>query len=76
MDLGYDRENLVYIPIEGDLARQYRLFKEQAMTLPGVAAVSHISDRADGDRQYYDSHPMGRAATGSAGVFCHCVGGV
>lgn len=43
MDLGYDRENLVYIPIEGDLARQYRLFKEQAMTLPGVAAVSHIS---------------------------------
>jgi putative ABC transport system permease protein len=43
MDLGYDRENLVYIPIEGNMAKEYRLFKEQAMNLPGVAAVSHIS---------------------------------
>jgi putative ABC transport system permease protein len=43
MDLGYDRENLVYIPIEGEMAKQYRLFKEQALKLPGVAAVSHIS---------------------------------
>lgn len=43
MDLGYDRENLVYIPIEGEMAQKYRLFKEQALKLSGVAAVSHIS---------------------------------
>ena len=30
MNLGYDRENLIYIPLEGDLTSKYSLFKNQA----------------------------------------------
>lgn len=41
-NIGYDRENLVYIPIEGELAKKYPLFKEQAQTLPGVLSVSRM----------------------------------
>jgi len=43
-NLGYDRENLVSIPIEGDLATKYRLFKAEASRLPGIQSVSAISD--------------------------------
>jgi putative ABC transport system permease protein len=43
-NLGYDRENLVTIPIEGDLVTKYRLFKAEALRLPGIQSVSSISD--------------------------------
>jgi len=43
-NLGYDRENLVSIPIEGDLVTKYRLFKAEASMLPGIQSVSAISD--------------------------------
>ena len=43
-NLGYDRENLVYIPIEGDLITRYPLFKEEAGRIPGVAAVSKMKE--------------------------------
>ncbi len=39
-NLGYDRENLLYIPIEGDLPVKADLFREEAIRLPGVAVVS------------------------------------
>src|SRR4029079_7675304 len=39
-NLGYNRENLIYIPIEGDLAKKYDLFKEQAGGESGILAVS------------------------------------
>lgn len=29
-NLGYDRENLLYIPIEGDLVKNYDVFKNEA----------------------------------------------
>lgn len=41
--LGYDRENLVYIPIEGDLAKKLDVFRTEAAQLPGVAALSMFS---------------------------------
>lgn len=41
--LGYDRENLIYIPLEGDLTGKYTLFKEQALKTPGVQQVSRIT---------------------------------
>jgi len=41
-NLGYDRENLLYIPIEGDLIKQYSLFKEKAGKLEGIVSVSNI----------------------------------
>ena len=43
VNLGYDRENLVYIPLEGDLTGKYKLFKQEAMQLPGVGGVSRAS---------------------------------
>lgn len=52
MNLGYDREAMLSIPLEGDLIREYTLFKEQALHLPGVRQVTCMSepptDIADG----------------------------
>ena len=42
-NLGYDRENLIYIPIEGELTRKYSLFKEQALKIPGVQYVTTMT---------------------------------
>jgi putative ABC transport system permease protein len=42
-NLGYDKENLVYIHIEGDLEKKYGVFKNEAMALPGIQSVSDIS---------------------------------
>jgi putative ABC transport system permease protein len=41
--LGYDRENLIYIPLEGTLPEKYQVFKEQGLTSPGVATISRIT---------------------------------
>ncbi len=41
-NLGYDRENLVYLPVEGELANKYKLFKEEAGKIPGILAISKI----------------------------------
>ena len=42
-NLGYDRENLLYVPIEGDLIDNYALFKNQVIKLPGIKNVSRIT---------------------------------
>ena len=41
-NLGYDRENLLYIPMEGDLGKKYTAFKEEASKMPRVKSVSKI----------------------------------
>ncbi|HVV06551.1 MAG TPA: ABC transporter permease [Puia sp.] len=43
-DIGYAKENLLYIPLEGDLNGKYNLFKQEMLRLPGVKSVSHIGD--------------------------------
>ncbi|HVU53636.1 MAG TPA: ABC transporter permease [Puia sp.] len=43
-DLGYDKDNLLYIPLEGDLNGKYNPFKQEVLALPGVRSVSHIGD--------------------------------
>jgi ABC-type antimicrobial peptide transport system permease subunit len=42
-NLGYDRENVIYIPVEGDLIARYDVFREQASRLPGVKIVDRSS---------------------------------
>lgn len=42
--LGYDRDNLAYIRIEGALQSKYKVFKDEALTMPGIQNVSYISD--------------------------------
>ncbi len=44
MNLGYDREALLSIPIEGDLVTQYAVFKQQALHVPGVQQVTCMSE--------------------------------
>ncbi|WP_234736854.1 ABC transporter permease [Tellurirhabdus bombi] len=39
-NLGFDRENLVYMPLEGDLKASYPTFRNELLTQPGVKAVS------------------------------------
>ncbi len=43
-NLGYDRENLLYIPLEGDLTPKYGLFKNQVSNMPGIKDISRITD--------------------------------
>jgi putative ABC transport system permease protein len=43
INLGYEKENLIYIPMEGDLVKKYELLKQQALTQPGISGVSRIT---------------------------------
>ena len=42
-NLGYDRENLIYIPIEGDLITKYDVFRLEASNKPGIKMVDRCS---------------------------------
>ena len=41
-NLGYDRENLIYVPIEGDLVKNYAVFKDEASKIPGIVSISKM----------------------------------
>ncbi|XHR93220.1 ABC transporter permease [Mucilaginibacter sp. UC70_90] len=43
-NLGYDRENLVYIPLEGDLTAKYSTVKQEALRMPGVQSITRITN--------------------------------
>ena len=43
INLGYDRENLIYVPLEGELGNKYQVFKEQLMGSSGIQRVSRIT---------------------------------
>ncbi|PSL44714.1 ABC-type antimicrobial peptide transport system permease subunit [Chitinophaga niastensis] len=41
-NLGFDRENLIYIPLEGDLIAKQDVLKQAAMSSPYISAVSKM----------------------------------
>jgi ABC-type antimicrobial peptide transport system permease subunit len=43
-NLGYDREDLLYIPLEGDLITKYELFKTEGLQTEGVKAISRMTN--------------------------------
>ncbi len=43
VNLGYDRENLIYIPLEGDLTGKYELFKNQTLNMPGIKNITRMT---------------------------------
>ncbi len=43
-NLGYSRDNLLYITIEGELNPKYELLKERAMKMPGITMVDRSSE--------------------------------
>ncbi|HXD76374.1 MAG TPA: FtsX-like permease family protein, partial [Puia sp.] len=46
-NIGYDKNDLIYVPIEGNLSRDYDYLKEAAGKSPGIASISFISDDPD-----------------------------
>ncbi|MDJ1471761.1 ABC transporter permease [Xanthocytophaga flava] len=40
--LGYDRENLIRIQGEGEIARNYTAFKQELLSMPGIQSVTHM----------------------------------
>ncbi|AUD07121.1 hypothetical protein CWM47_01555 [Spirosoma pollinicola] len=53
-NLGFNRENLVYIPIEGDLTQKFDLFKEEAGKLTGVSTISRMRESPTGIGHHVD----------------------
>ncbi|MEJ1241665.1 permease prefix domain 2-containing transporter [Chryseolinea sp. T2] len=47
-NLGYNRDNVVYIQIEGELNPKYALFKERALKMPGIAMVDRSTEAPHG----------------------------
>jgi putative ABC transport system permease protein len=43
-NLGYNRENLIYVPLEGDLPGKFGVFKTQASGMPGIKNISRMSN--------------------------------
>jgi ABC-type antimicrobial peptide transport system permease subunit len=41
-NLGYDRDNLIYVPIEGELVKNYSVFKQKALSIPGIENISKM----------------------------------
>lgn len=44
VNLGYDRENLLYIPIEGTFTSKYSTFKEAGLNAAGVKMISRLGE--------------------------------
>lgn len=44
VDLGYEKENLLYLQIEGELDAKYSVFKEELSKMPGIAMVDRSSE--------------------------------
>ncbi|HVW13654.1 MAG TPA: ABC transporter permease [Mucilaginibacter sp.] len=42
-NLGYDKDNLIYMPTEGELGPKYQLFKQELLARPDIQAVSRIN---------------------------------
>ncbi|RYF48173.1 MAG: ABC transporter permease, partial [Cytophagaceae bacterium] len=43
-DLGYDRENLIYLPLKGEMVNGYDVFKTEALKMPGIKSVTRTSE--------------------------------
>ncbi|OEK05583.1 hypothetical protein BFP71_14000 [Roseivirga misakiensis] len=43
-NLGYDKENVIYVRVEGDLVEKYKIFKQALLTKPGIAMVDRSSE--------------------------------
>ena len=42
-NLGYDRENLINVPGEGELSKKYPTFKQELLQMPGIQAVTQTA---------------------------------
>ena len=42
-NIGFDKQNLLYIPLEGDLTDKYKVLKDEASKLPSIDGVTRIT---------------------------------
>ncbi|HEV7347738.1 ABC transporter permease [Telluribacter sp.] len=42
-NLGYDRENLIYLSAEGELVGKYETFKQELLARPGIQSVTYMN---------------------------------
>jgi predicted permease len=42
-NLGYDKDNVISIPLQGNLLNKYTTFKQEAVNIPGVKVVTRIT---------------------------------
>lgn len=43
INLGYDRDNFIYVPLDGDLTSKYAIFKNESLKIPGILSVTRMS---------------------------------
>jgi ABC-type antimicrobial peptide transport system permease subunit len=55
-NLGYDRENLIYLQLEGELNPRYALLKERAEKMPGIVMVDRSSEAPHAMSFIVDEH--------------------
>ncbi len=73
-NLGYDRENLVYMPIEGDLIKNFDLFKEEASKIGGIRNISKMKEsptligHSNGDVRWEGKDPRVNSPVADAAV--------
>ncbi|HEY9001012.1 MAG TPA: ABC transporter permease [Mucilaginibacter sp.] len=44
INLGFDRENMIYIPLEGNLVKKYEVLKQEALRMPGIRSVTRAEN--------------------------------
>jgi len=44
-NLGYSKNNLIYLPLSGNLVSNFNTFKNEALKIPGVTEISSMSQR-------------------------------
>ncbi len=44
-NLGYVKNNLIFIPLEGDLVKKYSVFEDEANKISGITSISRVSQR-------------------------------
>lgn len=44
-NLGYQKNNLIYLSLSGNIASNFSTFKQEAQKIPGILEVSHMSHR-------------------------------
>ena len=44
-NLGYHKNNLIYLPVNGTVTKNFSLFKSEALNIPGITDISQISQR-------------------------------
>ncbi len=44
-NLGYHKNNLIYLSLSGNLANSYDVFKNEALKIPGITTVTQMSQR-------------------------------